>query len=114
MNEGARHVIRRQTLELAVTSESRAQAIQDEVHRICTERLIPIMDGVFASLDSPDAVFRVERLELNLDPVSSSNLEEDLMEQLRRPARMTICKAAYLPRNLVGPLRFGAIWDSRN
>ena len=84
MNEGARHVIRRQVLELAVTSESRARAIQDEVHRICTDRLIPMMDGVFASLDSPDSVFRVERLELNLGPVSSSNLEEDLLAQLRR------------------------------
>ena len=84
MSEGTRHVIRRQVLELAVTSESRARGIQDEVHRICTDRLIPMMDGVFASLDLPDAVFRVERLELNLGPVSSSNLEEDLSEQLRR------------------------------
>ena len=103
MNEGARHVIRRQTLELAVTSDSRAQAIQDEAHRICTERLIPIMDGVFDSLDSPDAVFRVERLELDLDPVSSSNLEEDLVEQLRRHLPNALEKE--LKRLLEAPVR---------
>ena len=105
MKEGARHVIRRQILELAVTSESQARAIQDEAHRICRDRLIPMMDGVFASLDVPDAVFRVERLELNLDPVSSSNLEEDLLEQLRRHLPSALAKK--LDRLLEKPVEQG-------
>ena len=78
MKEGARHVIRRQILELAVTSESQARAIQDEAHRICRDRLIPMMDGVFASLDVPDAVFRVERLELNLDDLVAWIIPKDV------------------------------------
>ncbi len=77
-----RHVVRRQSLELTVPTQSQAYALQEEVLRIFHARVVPGMDRVMASLVAENEVIQVDRLELDLGVLSPAHLEDDFVRRV--------------------------------
>ncbi len=103
------HLIQTNTIELTIGEESAGRTIRDEVHRVYTERVVPVMDSVLTDIDRPHSVLRIEKLELNLGAVSLSNLDEDLVaavgQQLRRSLEEAIARTHETNRDVLGVSR---------
>ena len=75
MAQAQRHVIKRQVVELTVSGGmARAQAVQDEISRICRDRLAPLFEKHFNRASGPDHILRVDRLELDLGVLDPEDL----------------------------------------
>jgi hypothetical protein len=85
----ARHIIKRQVLELHTNDEGNAQRLQHELSRIMRERLIPLLDQYCTQMSGSDEIYRIDSLEIDLGVVSSKELEHALTKrvgELLRPA----------------------------
>lgn len=78
-----RHIVRRQTLDLTVSSDAQARLIQDQVRAMHGARLMPVMDEVLTSLVGDGEIVQLERIDLDLGRVPVSQLERALTEGLR-------------------------------
>jgi hypothetical protein len=81
-----RHVILRQTVELAIARESEAWPLQEEASRIL-RRALPLIERCCDDLSAPDRLYRIERLELDLGRLDRRRLEEDLLARLGEALR---------------------------
>lgn len=76
------HIIRRQSLELAVSSGQEAQRLQDEVQRLFTDRVVPIMDAVMSDQVAEDELLRIDRLELDLGTMDVDRFDEQFVARI--------------------------------
>ncbi|CAK0757081.1 hypothetical protein CCP3SC15_2220005 [Gammaproteobacteria bacterium] len=82
-----RHVILRQTVELTIAAGEDAWPLQQETSRIL-RKAQPLIERCCDEVSSPDHLYRIERLELDLGTLDRRHLEEELLakfgEALRR------------------------------
>jgi len=74
-----RHVIKRQLVELTIHGSAEARQLQDELSRIYRQRIIPLIDQYCSELSGPDRLYRIEKLDLNLDQLDPHRLEDDFV-----------------------------------
>jgi len=74
-----RHVIKRQLVELTIHGSAEARQFQDELSRIYRQRIIPLIDQYCSELSRPDRLYRIEKLDLNLDELDPNRLEDDFV-----------------------------------
>ncbi|RPI22462.1 MAG: hypothetical protein EHM61_22220 [Acidobacteria bacterium] len=84
------HVVRRHTYELTCSSQDSARAAQEEVYRIHTDRLLPALDEILCALTAPGEVVRLNRVELDLGTISSSQLGDQLVLRTRLRLKETL------------------------
>ncbi|MEM6765019.1 MAG: contractile injection system tape measure protein [Bacteroidota bacterium] len=75
------HLIHKQTVELEVSSVSRAMEVQDRFRQTYYEKLIPRMEEVFTSHSHEGLTYRLEKLEVDLGSLPGEAFEENLWER---------------------------------
>ncbi|NEQ75360.1 MAG: hypothetical protein F6K23_21285 [Okeania sp. SIO2C9] len=77
-----RHIIKKQVIELNLSSQRDAFALQNEVSRIYRQKVVPLIDNLLSQSISPDTIHRINTLEINLGNIDINNLEQDLIEKI--------------------------------
>ncbi|MFI3220342.1 MAG: contractile injection system tape measure protein [Methylococcales bacterium] len=72
-----RHVIKRQTMEITIDKNIDAWSLQQQISRMMTAQLIPLIDRYCGEISSPDKIHRIGQLELDLGQLDAYNLESD-------------------------------------
>jgi len=75
-----RHVVRKQTLELGVTSEAEARDLHVELSQTLAGLLAPRFDEVFSAACPSDAILEVDRIELDLGTLPREGIAAILAE----------------------------------
>jgi hypothetical protein len=87
------HTLRRQTLDLEVSSQALAFALQPRLGDFNRRRLLPVIERVFDELDVPGRQVWIRKLEIDLGTVPISGFEETVVERLEVELRGAV-KAA--------------------
>jgi hypothetical protein len=83
----SRHSLRQVVFELKTDSAARGRRVQERVGGFCKSRLESVLDAGFAEFDAEGSVYVFERIELDLGPITESDLETEIEERLRRALR---------------------------
>jgi len=74
-----RHVIKRQLVELTIHGSADARQFQAELSRIYRQRIIPLIDQYCSEFSGPDQLYRIDKLDINLDALDPHKLEDDFV-----------------------------------
>ena len=78
-----RHIIKKQIIELNLSSQSDAFELQNEVSRIYRHKIIPLIDQLLSQFSNGDTIHRLNTLEVNLGNININNLEQELIAKVR-------------------------------
>src|SRR5262245_64953157 len=87
------HRVNRLELELKVGDLTLAEELSERARSMHALRIAPLIDRVCGELGEPDALDRLEVLEIDVGRVRAEHFEDDLIEQLG-PALRTALAAA--------------------
>ena len=85
-----RHIIKKQVLELQLSSQQGAFELQNEVSRIYRSKIVPLIDTCLSQLSAADEIYRIDRLEINLGNININNLEEEFIAKFKEEIRQQI------------------------
>ncbi|PON14026.1 hypothetical protein C2W62_31250 [Candidatus Entotheonella serta] len=74
-----RHIIKRQVVELHVSSSADATHLQTEMSRIYRQRIVPLLGRECTALSAPD---RIHRIELDLGTIEREQFEETIVARI--------------------------------
>jgi hypothetical protein len=77
-----RHSIKRQVVELTLADSRDTWRLQQELGRIYRQRLVPLIERDCDELSTPDCLYRLERLELDLGTIDIDHLESELVAKV--------------------------------
>ncbi|MEH1945278.1 MAG: contractile injection system tape measure protein [Nostoc sp.] len=77
-----RHIIKKQVIELNLSSQEGAFELQNEVSRIYCHKIIPLIDRVLSQFSTSDIIYRINTLEIDLGNIDINNLEQELIEKI--------------------------------
>ena len=77
-----RHIIKKQIIELNLSSQQGVFELQNEVSRIYRHKVLPLIDDLLSQFSNSDTIHRVNSLEVNLGNIDVNNLEEELIEKI--------------------------------
>lgn len=98
----ARHAVRRETLDVDVTSEALAFALQPRLADFNRARLLPAIERVLDELSPEGRRVCVDRLDLDLGAFSAGSVERDAEDRLVSALRRTLSEL--LGRLALGPV----------
>lgn len=84
------NIIKRQIIELTVPNKTVAPNLQDEISRLYRQHIVPLIDQVCSELGSPDTLYRIDRLELDLGKLDAQNLEEQFVSKVKSALRQEL------------------------
>lgn len=87
-----RHVIKKQILELELSSKNGAFELQNQIGKIYHDKIVPLIDAYCSQLSSPDVIDRINRLELDLGKININNLEQDLIQKVEAQIKQQLSK----------------------
>jgi hypothetical protein len=110
MTRPNRHRIQRQILDVEVGAIDEAPAVQQQLARPFWDRAVVELEDVFDRAAGPDALLRLDRLELNLGTIGGSDWPSEFRKKLiaeltRSLARFTPDSPTDDERSQGGPLR---------
>lgn len=85
-----RHVIQRQTVEVVLAKKEDAWPLQQELSHVLQKRLPPLLDRCLSGLSSPDCLYRIDRLELDLGTLDPNRLADDLLEKVEQSLKQAL------------------------
>ncbi|MDJ0715453.1 MAG: contractile injection system tape measure protein [Prochloraceae cyanobacterium] len=85
-----RHIIKKQVLELLLSSSEGAFELQNEISRIYRSKIVPLIDTCLSQLSASDEIYRIDRLEINLGNIDINNLEEEFIAKFKQEIRQLI------------------------
>jgi hypothetical protein len=85
-----RHRIKRQIIELHTPNPEQAWRLQAEVSRVYHQRLLPLIDQLCSELSTPDQLYRIDTLTVELGPIDPHRLEEELVTRLAPALRTAL------------------------
>ncbi|ETX04012.1 MAG: hypothetical protein ETSY2_31295 [Candidatus Entotheonella gemina] len=91
------HQIVRSVLELELASAARATELQESVARLFQDRVLPELETLFDRLADPDAVLRVDRLEIDLGDLKGADWQEHFYTKLLQQLESSLERAAHAP-----------------
>jgi hypothetical protein len=86
------HIIRRQALEVKITSGENVAAVHDRVRNIYMDKVIPSLDTLFSGLSDDEVILRINNLQLDLGTIEADKLEEQFTEKTLRALRESLEK----------------------
>ncbi|MDD1615192.1 MAG: hypothetical protein LUQ28_01455 [Methylococcaceae bacterium] len=72
-----RHVIKRQTVEITIDKSMDAWSLQQQISRMMSAQIIPLIDRYCGEMSSPNHIHRIDQLELDLGELDPDNFETD-------------------------------------
>ncbi len=76
-----RHLIKKQIIELNLSSQQGAFELQNEVSRIYRYKIIPLIDDLLSQFSHSDTIYRINSLEINLGNIDINNLEQEFIDK---------------------------------
>ncbi len=76
-----RHIVKKQILELNLSSQKGVFELQNDVSRIYRYKIIPLIDDLLSQFSNSDTIYRVDWLEIDLGNIDINSLEEELIEK---------------------------------
>lgn len=76
------HLIQKQILEIKLTDERAAHALQKELGEFISEEVLPDLTPIFDRYASEDTILRLDTIELNLGRIPRTKLKEELRTQI--------------------------------
>ncbi|NEQ81581.1 MAG: hypothetical protein F6K26_15385 [Moorea sp. SIO2I5] len=77
-----RHIIKKQIIELNLSSQQGAFELQNEVSIIYRHKVLPLIDNLFNQLSDSDTIYRINTLEIDLGNIDINNLEQELIDKI--------------------------------
>ncbi|MDY7003264.1 MAG: contractile injection system tape measure protein [Cyanobacteriota bacterium] len=77
-----RHIIKKQIIELNLSSQQGAFELQNEVSQIYRHKVLPLIDDLLSQFSDSDTIHRVNSLEINLGNIDINCLEEEFIEKI--------------------------------
>ncbi len=77
-----RHIIKKQIIELNLSSQQGAFELQNEVSRIYRSKVIPLIDDLLTKFSNSDIIHKINTLEINLGNIDINNLEQELIDKI--------------------------------
>ncbi|BAY80010.1 hypothetical protein NIES25_64980 (plasmid) [Nostoc linckia NIES-25] len=87
-----RHLIKKQIIEINVSSQTGAFELQNELSRIYRHKLIPIIDNLLSQLSSSEIIYRINTLEINLGNIDINNIEQELIDKITHKLEQQLLK----------------------
>jgi len=75
------HIIKKQIIEVEITSGQSTAVVHDKVKHIYYERILPRLDKLFSEMSPGNVVVRLDKLDFNLAGISIDRLEEEFVEK---------------------------------
>ena len=82
-----RHVIKKQILDLQLSSQQNAFALQTQISHIYRTKLVPLIDHYCNQLCDSETLYRIDKLTLDLGTVHLDTLETDLIDKVTAALR---------------------------
>ena len=99
-----RHIIKRQILELEHHREAASDELQQRLSRLFRDRLLPIISQTLDRYSPPNVLHRIEKLEINLEEIRLSQLDQEVEERFRIQFQSALQEALRkLPKNEIIP-----------
>ncbi|NEN96953.1 MAG: hypothetical protein F6K50_15865, partial [Moorea sp. SIO3I7] len=76
-----RHIIKKQIIELNLSSQQGAFELQNEVSRLYRYKVLPLIDNLFNQFSDLDTIHRINTLEIDLGNIDINNLEQELIDK---------------------------------
>ncbi|MEM1408573.1 MAG: contractile injection system tape measure protein [Bacteroidota bacterium] len=96
-----RHIVHRQVIDLHLKDESKARDWQSRMSMYCHRHIIPALEKVCDELTASGEHFRIDQLELTLDPIQNGDLQPDLAEKLAKRFKEKVMKLSVEQLQLV-------------
>ncbi|NEP68292.1 contractile injection system tape measure protein, partial [Moorena sp. SIO3A5] len=77
-----RHIIKKQIIELNLSSQQGAFELQNEVSRIYRHKVLPLIDNLLSQFSDLDTIHRINTLEIDLGNIDINNLEQELIDKI--------------------------------
>ncbi|WP_143727900.1 contractile injection system tape measure protein [Moorena bouillonii] len=77
-----RHIIKKQIIELNLSSQQGAFELQNEVSRLYRYKVLPLIDNLFNQFSDLDTIHRINTLEIDLGNIDINNLEQELIDKI--------------------------------
>ena len=77
-----RHIIKKQIIELNLSSQQGAFELQNEVSRIYRHKVVPLIDNLLSHLSESETIHRINTLEIDLGKIDINNLEQELIHKI--------------------------------
>ncbi len=77
-----RHVIKKQILDLHISSELKAFELQNEISALYRRKIVPLIESYCDRLSEPDRIYRIDLLELDIGTIAIENLPSDFVEKV--------------------------------
>ncbi|NEO70768.1 contractile injection system tape measure protein [Moorena sp. SIO3H5] len=77
-----RHIIKKQIIELNLSSQQGAFELQNEVSRLYRHKVLPLIDNLFNQFSDLDTIHRINTLEIDLGNIDINNLEQELIDKI--------------------------------
>ena len=77
-----RHLIKQQILDLRVGSKIPAVGLQNQLSALYRNQVIPLIDAYCNQLSDPDAILRIDTLDIDLGEIDIQNLEKEFVEKV--------------------------------
>jgi len=87
-----RHIIKRQTVEISINKNIDVWSLQQQISRMMTAQLIPLIDRYCGELSSANQIHRIEQLELDLGELDPDNFETDFANKFADALRRGLAK----------------------
>ncbi|RKD88358.1 contractile injection system tape measure protein [Mangrovibacterium diazotrophicum] len=96
-----KHIINREILEVTVSDQSQALAVQDRVASLVKDKINPALEKLFSSLVESDETVRIDQLVLDLGAIEEKDLEQKIVDQVLQKASEALKKQIRSGENLV-------------
>lgn len=90
MKKEARHIIRKQLVDLRVTEALEGARLQHKVSELMNGEVVAIMERLLNSFDKDKEWIQIDRLELDLGHLDKERLEEDLLQKMEDSLRQAL------------------------
>jgi hypothetical protein len=75
------HSIKKQIIEINLSSQTDAFELQNEISRIYHHKFIPLIDNLLSQFSSSEIIYQINQLEIDLGNIDIHHLEEELVDK---------------------------------
>ncbi|MDZ8183673.1 MAG: contractile injection system tape measure protein [Nostoc sp. ChiSLP02] len=96
-----RHLIKKQVIELNLSSQEGAFELQNELSRIYRYKIIGLIDRVLSEFSSAEIIYRINTLELNLGNIDINNLEDEFINKFIEKFRQQLPETIHISTSIL-------------
>jgi len=86
------HIIKKQIIELQLSSQQGAFELQNEVSRIYHRKVVPLLEALCDQLSDNQTIVRIDSLDINLGEVDINHLEQEIVAKVEAYVQQYLAK----------------------